>query len=757
MSRRAHRHDFIEQQLQALRNELARARAGAPLDGVDNLAYNNTIPRILHQSWKTADKIPARFESWMRTWRTHNPNWTYVFWDDADNLAIFERIFPQYADVARGVNKIALSDMARYALLYEFGGLYADADFECTKPFAALAKTNELFLSSEPLAHTVLLENSTSLALCNALMASRPRHPFWLRVLDSIAAKFRDPETNLNDPVALTGPRIVKQTYFAEFENDTTVRVYAQEYFYPEIARWNIGNMRKHCDNPTDAATRNACEWLDKYPEGEFTNNTHAVHRWQCTWCNGDRSDEYVTLDDIFPSDRVYRPRFNSTGQMVLQQAMSKPTQHASIPHILHQSWKTVDKIPARFESWMRTWRQHNPDWTYVFWDDDDNLAIFERLFPQFADVAREVNKIALADMARYALLYELGGLYADADFECTKPFDTLAQTNELFLSSEPLAHTVLLEHSSSLALCNALMASRPRHPFWLRLLENIATNFRLPETNRLDPVALTGPRIVKQTYFAEFQNDPTVHVYAQEYFYPEIARWNIGNMRKGCDNPTDAATRAACEWLDKYPEGEFTNNTHAVHRWQCTWCNGDRSDEYVTLDTIFPRDPVFRPRFNATGHLVLESTSTPNLFELCQQIHHQSSTMDNFLHLVPMENDGDSDPGLVYGSDELVHRLDSMKRILELRDPSEQLAEYVALVMEERQDEPLDIVPELLQCAKRLRSPEDVDVALLGAFMFLCETPRRRDRGLAALLPVVAAMLEATNSNSSLSLDLFK
>lgn len=84
------------------------------------------------------------------------------------------------------------------------------------------------------------------------------------------------------------------------------------------------------------------------------------------------------------------------------------------------------------------------------------------------------VKKVSLADMARYALLHQVGGLYVDADFECLQPFDELHRGRNLFLSSEPLVHAVLLEKSRSAALCNALMASAPGHPFWLQVLDNI-------------------------------------------------------------------------------------------------------------------------------------------------------------------------------------------------------------------------------------------------------------------------------------------
>lgn len=95
----------------------------------------------------------------------------------------------------------------------------------------------------------------------------------------------------------------------------------------------------------------------------------------------------------------------------------------------------------------------------------------------------------------------------------------------------------------------------------------------------------------------------------------------------------------------------------------------------------------------------------------------------------------------------EVQQRLNVMKLILELKDPIEQLSEYVALMLEERHDEEIEIVSELLQCARNLTQKEDIEVALFGAFFFLCDAaPRNRNRGMTAMLPVVAAMMEASN-----------
>ncbi|TMW55826.1 hypothetical protein Poli38472_008474 [Pythium oligandrum] len=94
----------------------------------------------------------------------------------------------------------------------------------------------------------------------------------------------------------------------------------------------------------------------------------------------------------------------------------------------------------------------------------------------------------------------------------------------------------------------------------------------------------------------------------------------------------------------------------------------------------------------------------------------------------------------------QLQHRLETMERILSLKDPMEQLSEYVAFVLqEEPPEEEVDVVPELLNCAQHLTDERDIEAALLGAFFFLDDNSQSRKRGLGTKLPAVAAMIEAS------------
>ncbi|GMF36600.1 unnamed protein product [Phytophthora fragariaefolia] len=94
----------------------------------------------------------------------------------------------------------------------------------------------------------------------------------------------------------------------------------------------------------------------------------------------------------------------------------------------------------------------------------------------------------------------------------------------------------------------------------------------------------------------------------------------------------------------------------------------------------------------------------------------------------------------------EVQQQIDAMTRILELKDPMEQLSEYLALKQEARREDSVDIVEDLLHCAKRMTNEEDSEAAILGAFFFLCDRHLPKARGMTAMLPVVAAMMEAAS-----------
>jgi mannosyltransferase OCH1-like enzyme len=139
------------------------------------------IPRIVHQVWLGADQPtpPPHMAAASRSWATRNPGWEHRVWTAAEVEELFARARPDLLAFYRGYPRwIQRSDAARYLILHEHGGVYADMDIACVRTL-------------EPLAgEELVLAPTWPFGLSNDLMMTRPGHPFFRAVLDGLPGAF---------------------------------------------------------------------------------------------------------------------------------------------------------------------------------------------------------------------------------------------------------------------------------------------------------------------------------------------------------------------------------------------------------------------------------------------------------------------------------------------------------------------------------------------------------------------------------------
>jgi hypothetical protein len=58
---------------------------------------NGSIPRILHQSYKSTE-LPADFKKYQQSWFKNQPSWVYQFWTDDDNRMLVQVYFPWFLE-----------------------------------------------------------------------------------------------------------------------------------------------------------------------------------------------------------------------------------------------------------------------------------------------------------------------------------------------------------------------------------------------------------------------------------------------------------------------------------------------------------------------------------------------------------------------------------------------------------------------------------------------------------------------------------
>lgn len=183
------------------------------------------IPKIIHQT-APADtkKWPQVWHKCQQTWKKHFPTYQYIMWTDEDLNNLIQTQFPEFWGIFKGYDKnIKRFDVARYFILYKYGGIYADMDYECFRNFENLIPQNKVSISESPYTQNEYLQN--------ALMISPKEHPFWNKVIEKAKSRADNSGSENNMVLYQTGPQLVSDTYF---ENTSMVNVLPKDLWNPD-------------------------------------------------------------------------------------------------------------------------------------------------------------------------------------------------------------------------------------------------------------------------------------------------------------------------------------------------------------------------------------------------------------------------------------------------------------------------------------------------------------------------------------------
>ena len=209
--------------------------------------YTERIPKKIHQIW-FGGKLPDRFRRYVDTWPTMHPNWEYKLWTDDDIGSIpLER--QDAFDSAHNLGQ--KSDIFRYEILRQQGGVYVDTDFECLKPL-----DDFLFLS-----FFTGIATDPDAQLYIGILGSVAKHPIVLECNYNVGTA-KDPR-NGNDVMDTTGPFYFTRCFFNVVAEDTPgVVAFPMDFFYP------FPNAKRF--------TNEAYNFV--------TPHTYAIHHWKTSW-----------------------------------------------------------------------------------------------------------------------------------------------------------------------------------------------------------------------------------------------------------------------------------------------------------------------------------------------------------------------------------------------------------------------------------------------------------------------------------------
>ena len=208
-----------------------------------------TLPKKIHQIW-LGSEIPKIYREFGDTWKRLNPEWEYKLWTDADDKDVDIPRRDIYDSLTNYGQK---SDFLRYHILNQFGGIYADTDFECLRSLNTLSYA-QFFIS---------VGYPSKVELYQGLIGCVPNHPVMSRVVDLVGIQKRMPR-GWKAIFDSTGGYFFTRTFFevvTEYVKDVVVLPPAYFFPFPNEKGFERRNPKKY-----------------------IKDCSYALHYWELSW-----------------------------------------------------------------------------------------------------------------------------------------------------------------------------------------------------------------------------------------------------------------------------------------------------------------------------------------------------------------------------------------------------------------------------------------------------------------------------------------
>ena len=165
--------------------------------------------------------------------------------------------------------------------------------------------------------------------------------------------------------------------------------------------------------------------------------------------------------------------------------ATTDPDAEPRIPRILHQVWIGGNPLPDHFRRFRDGWMERHPDWEHRLWTD----AEIDALDFEDRDLYDDTDNIGTkTTILRCEVVRRFGGLYADVDYECLRPFDRFHRIYDFYGTLRVVlsAHLLLPIAPASFVVDCSLFGARPGHPVLDLYLARVRRLWKHKETLEL-------------------------------------------------------------------------------------------------------------------------------------------------------------------------------------------------------------------------------------------------------------------------------
>jgi len=431
------------------------------------------IPKVMHQIWLGPRNIPPLYQNYINECKRLHPDWDFKIWRDED----IEKLGLEYSDVYERARSYAgKSDVARYEILYRFGGVYRDMDAKCLRSINDLNHLYEFYVPVD-MPITAWVKWIGKIPLNNGIIGSIPKHPILKQALDLVRSNFSKnwQDFDQNKGAYSIHQMTVKSSMIPLTDAFTQKAVIDDKnVVLPSTYFFSLTNYR---NRPISLGKKIFYKIVGRprgtafhfvKPESLMTHNT-GVDKHEISYVPFDKGNhqDSTKIKRVLQSFKPQQARIMQTFRDQYKRNNTKKTPWSKIeqmPRVIHFI-VFDDKELATLEKQLLLWKMLNGDFDIDIWDQEKLKSVFNDIdFSVMPKVSEELRLyLALKILEKY------GGAYASFKAIPHQPIFELNNRYAFYAGLVPLVRT-----SSQIAFSIKLIGAKPNHRIISRTLKDI-------------------------------------------------------------------------------------------------------------------------------------------------------------------------------------------------------------------------------------------------------------------------------------------
>ena len=274
---------------------------------------------------------------------------------------------------------------------------------------------------------------------------------------------------------------------------------------------------------------------------------------------------------------------FNTHISLLKPQKKIHYFKNSKIPKILHFIWLGDQQYHPHYLFFLQSWFQNYPDFIFCFWNDTNLIPLFNQY--SFDNSLTQAQK---ADICRYEILYQYGGIYVDADVYSIKNLEEIIENIDGFSGYE-----------SEDFIAIGLMGFSKNNIFLKQIILFLAFNYALYSNTKIP--YQTGPVFFTTMWNCLIDKSSSKYkAFKKEYFYDY-------------------------SYKDKQNKKSivFKKNNYCYHSWGYSW----NPDHYQKNNMLF-----YYPLYFLFHHQIQLHSLKQHHFNNCLQKYHSFIDISNYL-----------------------------------------------------------------------------------------------------------------------------